>query len=548
MSDERPRPRWLSLLLLALPGGIVVWLAWRLATDAPLELEVGGLTLFVTSWADLGAIALWVAVLAASVAAMIRRPRRWRLAALLVGLAVGAPLAAARGPATVHPEVVALESLDGIAPNGRRTLLVAIDGLSWKRLFPLVRRGELPHLAGLMEQGTYGVLHSYGVVRPSVDEFGYWSPVVWTTIATGVDAATHGIQDFGIEDEDGVAQLAATYHRKAPAFWNLFSALGGRVGVAGWWATWPAERINGIVASSSLGLRGYRQFGQQSFDDPIWVRDPRGLTWPESFRGTILDRLLPVDVEAQVKADLFDLETYPVGTAEERRTFTGIIWQDRLYKRIGRFMLTRRDFDLTAVYFEAPDYASHLFWRYMSAPDAFAAALPGVEVPAGFSAHEEIVDNVYRTTDRELGVLLGELDDDATVLVVSDHGFRTRSRGSRKPDHSPFGVFIARGPGIVAGRNLNLSLRGSLVESLGEPLSVFDVLPTLMYLHGLPVSLELPRSPQYRLFENEYLAANPVRTVAAYGALGADGNLEMELNPEDQSEYEERLRSLGYIN
>ena len=542
------RSRWIGALLMAALAWAATRLGLQLATAPPVEIEVFGTALFVTGWSELVVLLILGTALVIALSGLVSRPPRWKRAAILVTLIVVAFFVATARPGGGRPEFQPLTSVEGLTPNDRQTLIVGLDGLTWKRLMPLIEKGDLPNFASLMRQGTYGVLHSYGMVRPSVEQFGYWSPVVWTTIATGVRAEVHGIDDFGIPNENGVTELAATYHRRAPAFWNLLTAFGGRVGVAGWWGSWPAEKVTGIVASSSLGLRGYRQFENQSLDDPVWVRDPRGLTYPEMFRSTILGRLLPVDLAGRVKREIFDLESFPLQDEKARRTFMGVMWQDRLYKRVARFMLTERDFDVTAVYLETPDYTSHLFWKYMAFPEMFTEELPDADVPEGLAAASEIVDNAYRLIDQELGQLLSAMSDDATVLVVSDHGFRTWPSSKQRADHSPFGVLIAKGPGIAVGRNLNLSLAGSLAERPEEALSVFDVLPTLMYLHDLPVSLELERSPQFRLFEDEYLETHPVWTVPSYGEMNPEGRLDLELDLEDQGEYEDRLRSLGYIN
>ncbi len=74
-------------------------------------------------------------------------------------------------------------------------LLVGVDGLEWSVLLPLLEDGELPVLEGLMAEGSYGLLET---LRPT------FSPILWTTIATGKPAAKHGIRGFvRSSSEDG---------------------------------------------------------------------------------------------------------------------------------------------------------------------------------------------------------------------------------------------------------------------------------------------------------------------------------------------------------
>ncbi len=66
------------------------------------------------------------------------------------------------------------------------------------------------------------------------------SPVIWTTIATGMKARQHGIEDFVEATPTGDVPVASSL-RKVPALWNMLSRAGRRVAVVGWWASWPAE-------------------------------------------------------------------------------------------------------------------------------------------------------------------------------------------------------------------------------------------------------------------------------------------------------------------
>ena len=43
--------------------------------------------------------------------------------------------------------------------------------------------------------------------------------------------------------------LVTNSHRRTKAFWNVASDYGLRVGVVGWWLTWPVEPINGVMVS-----------------------------------------------------------------------------------------------------------------------------------------------------------------------------------------------------------------------------------------------------------------------------------------------------------
>ena len=115
-----------------------------------------------------------------------------------------------------------------ISADARRPVIfIAADGLEWSVLEPLINQGKLPTIARLMAAGTYGYLES---MEPT------YSPVVWTSIATGKTPAKHGIEHF-VYSENGRQRYYTSGHRKTKAFWNILSDYGLEVDVLGWWMT-----------------------------------------------------------------------------------------------------------------------------------------------------------------------------------------------------------------------------------------------------------------------------------------------------------------------
>ena len=70
-------------------------------------------------------------------------------------------------------------------PTGDRVVLIGIDAGTWDVIRPLLAKGDLPNVRGLMERGWSGVLRS---MEPMV------SPALWTTIASGRPPEQHGIR------------------------------------------------------------------------------------------------------------------------------------------------------------------------------------------------------------------------------------------------------------------------------------------------------------------------------------------------------------------
>src|SRR5712692_1045279 len=71
--------------------------------------------------------------------------------------------------------------------SARPVLFIGLDGADWQLLDDYMARGAMPNLAALVREGTSGILETIHPPR---------SPLVWTTMMTGVGPLDHGILDF----------------------------------------------------------------------------------------------------------------------------------------------------------------------------------------------------------------------------------------------------------------------------------------------------------------------------------------------------------------
>jgi predicted AlkP superfamily phosphohydrolase/phosphomutase len=259
--------------------------------------------------------------------------------------------------------------------GGRRPLVViGIDGGEWKVVRRLWAKGKLPHLKAIAERGATATL------RTAYNS----SPVIWTTIATGVTPPVHGITDFVVPTPKGDVPISSAV-RKVPALWNMLTRAGRRVAVLGWWGSWPAEEVNGVVVS----------------DRALLDLDAR--VSPASYLPEFLAGLREADADPGLFRD----------EEAERR--------DRIMARVAE-KLARQGYDLILVYFRSPDITSHHYWKYWE-PDAF----PGID-PRELAVHRDRVPRVYEAVDREIGRILEAAPKETNVLVLSDHGFHAAKR------------------------------------------------------------------------------------------------------------------------
>ncbi len=323
----------------------------------------------------------WTALLIWWARRRVRRVRRARPPGRVVALALGALVLLAASDAAL-----------GLRPpyhpgpwRPSRVVLVGLDGLTLRVLSPLVRAGELPAFRRLIDEGAWGSLLTYGVAS---------SPVVWTSVATGKKARDHGITDFVTGDAGrsrGRARTVRSVDRRVPAVWNILSRAGRTVAVVDWLVTSPPEAVNGVVATGLTLTRGLRASPREVASElAALLGDPPGSGRPGSGQPTESD-------------------------PEQRQG-----WRiDRVFDATGHLLHTRRP-DFLALYDRAGDNVSHRLWKYYQ-PAAFDAELWNLD-PADAARLGGVIPAVYAHLDRRLGELLDRLDDEALVIVVSDHG------------------------------------------------------------------------------------------------------------------------------
>jgi predicted AlkP superfamily phosphohydrolase/phosphomutase len=424
----------------------------------------------------------------------------------------------------------ALEGRGGGAAAGSRIVVIGVDGADWRVIDRLISQGRLPTFERLKEEGATGILES---MEPSA------SPSLWTTVATGVRPERHGISGFvvpaahagGVEPGGPRIRPVTSPLRRAPAFWNLVSSQDRRVGVIGWLVTWPAEPVNGYVVSSYLPYVYNWSTGR-----PLKGTFVEGLprqTFPEG----LMDELGPLKVrprelEPEILGRFYEASRVPALSADNRACVEGFRWSlaaDQTYRRIGRRLFERDPVDLFAIYFGGIDVASHRFWKFSHPWDLDYGVGAGEREVLG-----NVIDEYYIYIDRIIEEYLELMDEDDTLMVLSDHGFRpvlVPDRPAVSGHHRPEGILAILGRGAARAR----AIRGA---------GLLDILPTLLYLMELPIPSDLEGRILLDALDEEFTRGREPRFVQSYGDGSAPaGPIDSELD----RNILERLRSLGYI-
>ena len=327
-----------------------------------------------------------------------------------------------------------------VVPTGLRVRVLAIDGLERRMTDELVARGEMPALAALVARGAHARLRAEPERVPAI---------VWTTVATGRGPAAHGILSPDTRRITGLrtpvsldtrgssfaealgratdlvrltrTQPAGAALRSVKTFWNVASEKGLRVGVVNWWATWPAEPVNGWLVSDRAAFK--------------------------------IEKGGPADREVS-PAEAFEA-LRPLVDATEPEHARRL---DRFHVAAARALRARSVPDLEALYLSGLDIVT--MQQLGDAPASDLAAL---------DAKLALVRAQYRFVDEVIAAAAAELGSSDVLILVGDPG-----RLARGAEQLAEGILVLAGAAVAPGDLGSVSERDvapTVLHLLGLPTS-----------------------------------------------------------------------------
>ncbi len=408
-----------------------------------------------------------------------------------------------------------------------RIIVLGLDGLDPGVIDLLMSEGRMPNFAKLRTEGTYGELISS---KPIL------SPIIWTTIATGRNPADHRIGHFVAVNQKTGEQLPVTSQMRAvKALWNIFSDADKKVAVVGWWATWPAESVAGAIVSDHTC---YHFLFDEGVDGDA---DSTGVTYPPHLQDSLQAMIRrPASVTRSEIADFVQVSeeelARPFRFEDDLSHFKWAYATAETYRAVGKHLWETENPDLLMVYIEGTDSTSHLFGHLFR-----AEGLAG-ELAEQQRRYGRAVEEMYLYADRVVGEFIEIMDDDTTLLVLSDHGFQlgalpddpSKTRDMRRVSekfHNIEGILYAYGKNVKARRRFD------------RPVLV-DVAPTILTLAGLSPARDMPGRVLYEGLD----VRREDRSVASYetfeSSVAAVDRGDAEVDPAIL----ERLRALGYLD
>lgn len=388
-----------------------------------------------------------------------------------------------------------------------RVAVIALDGADWDLINELVIDGRVPNLRALSRGGVSASLQT---IQPTV------APLLWTTVATGVPPDRHGVIDFFSNG----APIDA-FARRSPAVWDVAQAFGRNAAVINWWTAWPPSPGAAVVYDAPIDPLGTAVHPPQHQPRVAAAHVPVETIGYENVR-----RFLNITAAEYQTAVSSENAADPVNIMREVLAKT---WTDH---RVAIDLYRRENPLLTMIHYEGTDVVNHLGAPY------HPPQRQGIR-SEDYRKYWPLVANYYSEIDRLIGEWMQVLGDDTTVLVMSAHGFRWGRDRPGVPavgraalaDHRNPGLFIAYGKHVTPSR-------------AARSVSIYDVVPAILAILGLPPSMEMPGQLPPGMFSG----IQPVESVrvASYNEFFGERLLPTGARA-DPRRYRQSLQAIGHV-
>jgi predicted AlkP superfamily phosphohydrolase/phosphomutase len=264
---------------------------------------------------------------------------------------------------------------------------VAVIGLDCAEPLLLFQRfrGKLPNLERLMARGMSGRLRS---CDPPI------TVPAWSSMMSSKDPGTLGIYGFRNRSDYSYEKMAFATGAsvREPRVWDYLGRAGKQVILLGVPQSYPPRPVNGLLVGCFLTPNIENNY-----------------TYPAELKSEIASLVHPYMV------DVPDFRTEDKGRLRD-----DIYRMTQKRFTLAKHFLRSKPWDFFMMVEMGTDRVHHGFWKFMD-PD-HPRHEPG-------NPWEKVIFDYYCYVDSQIGELLEEIPEDATILVVSDHGAKPMDGG-----------------------------------------------------------------------------------------------------------------------
>jgi predicted AlkP superfamily phosphohydrolase/phosphomutase len=275
----------------------------------------------------------------------------------------------------------------------RKVLVVGLDCAPPAVLFEtgdennLGLKDQLPNLSRLIDEGIYGPLSSS---IPCI------TVPAWTSMFSSKDPGVLGFYGFRNRADHSYERMNIATGKAVhePRVWDVLGEADRTSIVVGVPQTYPIKPLKGHLISGFLTPSTDRQY-----------------TFPNELR---------YEINRVLQGETYDVDVPHFRTTDKDFLLEQIHAMTGKRLKVIKYLLQEKPWDLFLFVEIGLDRIHHGMWKFWDSDHPRHE--PG-------NQYEDAIPAYYRYLDRELGEILGMLDDDTVVIVVSDHGGQAMEGG-----------------------------------------------------------------------------------------------------------------------
>jgi predicted AlkP superfamily phosphohydrolase/phosphomutase len=257
----------------------------------------------------------------------------------------------------------------------KKVFVIGLDCATPRIVFD--RREEFPNINKLIEKGVSAPFRS---IHPPI------TIPAWMAMVTGKDAGKQGIYGFRHRKKrtynDMWLSMADKFRERA--IWDIISEKGLKSCLVSMPPSYPPMPLNGNRISCFMTPDARRDY-----------------TYPASLKKEIEEKFGPYRFDVKFR------------TEERDKLKEDLFEMTEQHLDVVKFLLKEKPWQFFMYVEIGVDRLQHAFWKYFDREHHLYE--PG-------SRYEGVMLDYYRLIDKGIGDILGMLDDDTVVFVVSDHG------------------------------------------------------------------------------------------------------------------------------
>jgi len=261
----------------------------------------------------------------------------------------------------------------------KKVLVVGLDCASPELIFSKFI-DDLPNLKALMNRSIYGNLAS---TTPPI------TVPAWISMMTSKDPGQLGLYGFRNRKDYSYKQLvvANSLMIKEKTVWDILGEHNRQSILIGVPLTSPPKPVNGIMVSCFLTPDKTCNY-----------------VYPDSFKE---------ELEEITDGYMADVEEFR--TNDKQKILSDIYEMTKKRFKIVSHCIKNKEWDFLIFVEMGVDRIHHAFWKYYDKDH--------LKYEAG-NPFEDVIHDYYCFVDKEIGLLLSLLDEETSVMVVSDHGVK----------------------------------------------------------------------------------------------------------------------------